>query len=211
MRILREYGTEIRWTVLVLVLAVLAVVALWPRADERPDPGRAAQPRPTEQVDASDRRAAGLPHCPQRPGGTAPLAGVKATCLADGSTVDIGAAVAGRPTLVNFWATWCEPCRAELPAINAYANQPGAVDVLGVQVLSDQSAGLDMVTRLGVHIPSVHDADNRVASAFGLPPVLPASYVVTASGQVRRIDPPVVFETPEQVRQVVQRTLEGIR
>lgn len=208
-----EFRNEIRWTVVVLVLAVLAAVALWPRdaAQDAAGPGEPPPAAESVPVDPAQRRAAELRPCPapaaqQRPGA---LSGASATCMADGAPVDVGAAVAGRPALINVWATWCVPCRRELPVLQTYAEQPGAVQVLGVQVMSDQASGLDLLTQLGVRIPSVYDGDKRVSTALTLPKMLPASYVVTAAGELRRIDPPVVFESPDEVRAAVQRTLEG--
>jgi hypothetical protein len=67
--------------------------------------------------------------------------------------------------------------------------------------------GLDLLTELGVHFPNVHDGDSRIRAALKAPNVLPISYVVTASGEVRRIDPPVAFESPEEVRAAVERNL----
>ncbi|MGW1682597.1 TlpA family protein disulfide reductase [Saccharopolyspora sp. NPDC002376] len=206
---LRAYRNEIRWTIVVLVLAVLGVVALWPRdaeqqtaATDAPAPPPAAKP-----VDPQQRAAAALEPCPTGEGGPAQLAGITGSCQADGKPVDVGSAVAGEPTLINVWATWCGPCRTELPALQAYAEQPGAIRVLGVQVQSDPADGLDLLTELGVHFPNVHDGDNRIRAALKAPTVLPISYVVTGSGEVRRVDPPVAFQTPDEVRAAVQRTL----
>ena len=64
-----------------------------------------------------------------------------AECLGDGTSMDLGAALAGRTWLINVWASWCEVCRKELPVLDAYARSPGAVQVLGVQILSDPADG----------------------------------------------------------------------
>ncbi|GAB2652282.1 TlpA disulfide reductase family protein [Saccharopolyspora gloriosae] len=209
---LREFRREIQWTVVVLVLAGLAVVALWP-GGSGDGGGQAGSPPGSEQraappVDPALR--AGLEPCPPpRPGGPAELAGTTGTCLADGRPVDVGAALAGRPALVNVWATWCGPCRTELPALQSYAERPGSIPVLGVQVQSDEAGGLELLRDLGARFPAVHDADGSVRSALRVPNVLPASFVITAGGEVRRIDPPEVFESADAVDAAVRRTLGG--
>ncbi|WP_344686197.1 TlpA disulfide reductase family protein, partial [Saccharopolyspora taberi] len=147
-----------------------------------------------------------LAPCPAGPP-TGPAA--TGTCLADGSPADLAAAVGGRPTLVNVWATWCAPCRTELPALQEYSQQPGSVRVIGVQVLSDEEEGLRLLRELGVRYPNIHDPDNRIRAALNVPAVLPISYVVTSTGEVRRIDPPIAFSSAAEVADAVGRTLEG--
>ncbi|MCP2164612.1 TlpA family protein disulfide reductase [Goodfellowiella coeruleoviolacea] len=142
-------------------------------------------------------------------GGGAPagLAGVRVSCLGDGSTVDLGAVLAGRPALINVWATWCPPCREELPLLDEYAGQPGAVTVLGVQIQERSSPedGLATLTDLGVRLPSVVDQDRAVSSALGTPNYLPVSYVVDADGAVHQVDPPTPFRSVDQIRETVAR------
>lgn len=183
----------------VLVLALL--VALLPRDEPEksaPDP------------DLSGVRAeADLAACPQ-PSSDAPvvsrLEGVTATCLGDGSEVSLGTALAGRTTLVNVWATWCPPCREELPVLQDYAAEPGAVDVLTVQVASSRRDGLELLRDLGVRLPTVHDADDfdgDVRAALKVPQALPASYVVTTDGAVRFIENPRLLTDVAAVRAAV--------
>ncbi|RRO15059.1 TlpA family protein disulfide reductase [Saccharopolyspora rhizosphaerae] len=204
---LRAFRSEIQWTVVVVVLAVLAAIALWPRDQEQLQPVPSAAPPPTEEVDPQLRAAAALQACASGPGGPAELSGTTVRCLADGRPTDLAGAASGGPVLVNLWATWCVPCRTELPALQAYSAEPGAARVLGVQVDSGPAEGLDLLRALGVHFPNVHDGDNRARAALRAPAVLPVSYVVTAAGEVRRIDPPVAFESPSEVRAAVERTL----
>ena len=205
---LREYRNEIRWTVVVVVLAVLGVVALWPRESESPQAPApsVAEPSAARGADPALRASAALAPCPTGPP-TGPAA--TGTCLADGRSADLAAAVGGRTTLVNVWATWCGPCRTELPALQEYSQQPDAVQVIGVQVLSGEDEGLALLRDLGVHYPNFHDPDNRIRAALNVPAVLPISYVVTATGEVRRIDPPIAFSSAEEVRDAVRRTLEA--
>lgn len=219
---LRVYATEIRWTLVVLILAVVGVVALWPRGGEEPaDPSHAAgdqqqenaqrqeQP-PREPASAEQRAAADLDPCPRGAAASPELADTDGVCLADGEPVDLGEAVGDTPTLINVWATWCPPCRTELPVLEDYASQPDSVSVVGVQVMSPEAGGVDLLRELGVRFPNVHDSDNAIRSALNVPNVLPASYLVTEDGEVHRIDA-TVFHSPDEVRAAVHETLQADR
>lgn len=122
-------------------------------------------------------------------------------------TVDLAAALAGRPALLNLWGPLCQPCAQELPALAAYAVEPGAVPVLGVEVQGLPEGALEMLTTLGVHYPSVSDPDGRLRAALGAPAVIPLTYLVAADGRVHQVNPPEVLRSPAQVRAVVARYL----
>ncbi|MFN2536184.1 MAG: TlpA family protein disulfide reductase [Pseudonocardiaceae bacterium] len=167
--------------------------------------------RPPVDITAA-RTKAGLRPCPApspRGQGPSSLRGLWVTCLGDGSRIDLGAALAGHTTVVNLWASWCEVCRKELPVLDAYARSPGAAHVLGVQILSDPADGLDLLAALGVHLPSVLDADNTVTTALRAPPYLPVSYLVTPDGTIRQVLPPTPFTSPAHVEQTVRTMTAG--
>ncbi|MCU1684989.1 MAG: redoxin [Amycolatopsis sp.] len=196
--------TVTKWAVAVAVLVLAAIVAFLPRGGDK-------SVKITADLGQARAKAA-LAACPRGTGEVKQLSGVSVPCLGDGSTVDVGTALAGRPTLVNVWATWCVPCKTELPVLAAYAAQPGAVGVLEVQVASSAADGLSLLTSLGVHLPSIFDGvDNTgpVRTALKVPPTLPASYLVTADGQVRFISNPRVFDNTDQVRTAVEVGLHG--
>ncbi|WP_328612922.1 TlpA family protein disulfide reductase [Amycolatopsis sp. NBC_00355] len=194
--------TVTKWALAAAVLVVALIVALLPRG------GSDTAAKPSADL-APARSAAALRPCPPA-SPAAPveqLDGVRADCLGDGTSVDVGKALAGAPVLVNVWASWCEPCKTELPVLQDYAKQAGAVRVLGVQVQSPAEDGLNLLARLGVHLPSVFDGDGRsgpVRTALKVPSALPASYLVTAAGAVRFIANPRTFRNTDEVRVAVE-------
>ena len=129
--------------------------------------------------------AAGLDRCPvsdpdvaARPDG---LPDLVLPCLGEGPDVRL-AGLRGRPLVVNLWASWCPPCREELPAFADLA-ATGAVDVLGIDVEDDPGAALTLLTEIGVGYPSVRDD----ASATQAPlrwTGLPMTLLVDADGVV---------------------------
>ncbi|MGH3933720.1 MAG: TlpA family protein disulfide reductase [Pseudonocardiaceae bacterium] len=198
-----------RWVLVTAVLALALAVAGWPRADPTSSTSVPAAPR----ADFEELRSrAALQPCPGATSSATPvrgpLAGVKLPCLGQPGTVDLGVALAGRPALLNLWGPLCQPCAQELPALAAYAAEPDAVPVLGVEVQRLPEGALDMLAALNVHYPSVSDPEGRLRAALGAPAVLPLSFVVSADGRVSQVNPPEVLRSPEQVRTVVRRYLD---
>jgi thiol-disulfide isomerase/thioredoxin len=193
-------SVPVRWLLTGLVVAAAAVVALWPRSHDVP--AQTAPPRPDL---SAARQAAGLAPCTGSGPGPAALAGVRLVCIGDGSTVDLGAALGGRPMLVNVWATWCEPCRDELPVLAQYAGTPGAVSVVGIAVQSPEADALGLLSRLGVRYANLADPDRAAMRALKVPDALPASYVIGSDGSVHFVSDPRLFRSVDAVRQAVAR------
>lgn len=94
----------------------------------------------------------------------------------------------GKVVLVNFWATWCEPCRAEMPSMNrlrrSLEGQP--FEVLAVNLAEPVSRIEKFVASMPLGFPLLLDRDSAVAKAWKAR-VLPASYLVGADGRIRYV------------------------
>ncbi|WP_018683901.1 TlpA family protein disulfide reductase [Actinokineospora enzanensis] len=208
-------NTALRWALVVVILAVAVTVAVWPRDSARsadPDAGQAltAPAEPEPDLTAA-RQAAGLAACANGSATVATLRGARAECMADGTAVDAGNFLGGRPVLVNVWATWCAPCRDELPLLAEYAASPGAVSVVGLAVQSPQRDALDLLGSLGVRYPNLFDRDDQVRKGLRVPDALPASYLIRADGTVTMVAQPRVFRSVADIRTTVDRYLGGGR
>ena len=141
---------------------------------------------------AGPRQRADLAECPH-PGaeaGPPALRGVTAECAADGSVVDVGAALAGHRVVLNLWAYWCAPCAAELPAMAEYQRRVGpAVTVVTVHQDENETAALLRLAELGVRLPTLQDGRRRVAAALRVPNVMPATVVLGSDGSVAQTLP----------------------
>ncbi len=97
-------------------------------------------------------------------------------------------ALAGRVVLLNFWATWCVPCRREFPALDALAKEfaPAGLTVLAINV-EDADANAEVTAFIAKTNPSfqvLRDADMALARAYRIPG-MPAVLLVDRKGQLR--------------------------
>jgi len=145
-------------------------------------------------VDASPSSPAArscLPPAPSvtaaAPSGTAParIPDLTLDCFEGGGKVRLAAL--HRPAIVNLWASWCGPCRVELPAFQRYASQAGdRVLVLGVDTGDTRDAGGGLLQDTRVAFPTLFDAGGRLLSGVGRS-ALPVTLFVDADGGLRYI------------------------
>jgi peroxiredoxin len=107
---------------------------------------------------------------------------------ADGSRIRLSD-MRGHPVLINFWATWCAPCRAEMPAIQSVyeAEQSSGFVVLAVNVQESAARVSEWTSRFGLTFPVVFDTYGAVARAYRASEGLPASVFVDAAGRVQQL------------------------
>ena len=131
-------------------------------------------------------------------GGTAQAAGWKAFSTEGGQApaplvlpdlagrdVDLSS-FKGEVVLVNFWATWCEPCREEMPSLQRLQQKLGAkgLRVLAVNVGEGAARIRQFLERTPVSLSIVRDADSDVMKAWRVR-MLPASFLVDRRGKLR--------------------------
>ena len=93
----------------------------------------------------------------------------------------------GQVVLVNFWATWCAPCQAELPSLISLQDRikPKAMTVLGISIDVDEDAYHRFIKQRSVNFPTVRDPEQKVASVYGTTG-WPETYIVDRNGVLRR-------------------------
>ncbi|CQD21944.1 alkyl hydroperoxide reductase/ Thiol specific antioxidant/ Mal allergen [Mycobacterium lentiflavum] len=158
-----------------------------PNATTAPSANREHRDADTPAALAGPRARANLPPCPAPGHGTGPavLRGVVVECAADGSSVDVARALAGRRVVLNLWAYWCAPCAAELPAMAEYQRRVSS-DVIVVTVHQDENetAALLRLAELGVRLPTLQDGRRLIAAALQVANVVPATVVLRPDGSV---------------------------
>ena len=93
----------------------------------------------------------------------------------------------GQALVINFWATWCEPCREEMPSLAQLAqSQSGKLRVLAVNFKESPAAANQFAASTGLTIPTLRDPDGALARAWGIR-VFPSTVLIGADGQVRSV------------------------
>lgn len=100
----------------------------------------------------------------------------------------------GRPVMLNFWATWCPPCRAEIPIIAQMYNDThksgsqssNPYEIVGIATQSDQSTIKAFAQEFNMAFPILPDVDSQVVSAYQVLPI-PTSFFIDKNGIVRYI------------------------
>jgi thiol-disulfide isomerase/thioredoxin len=125
----------------------------------------------------------------------------------DGKKVSL-ADYKGRPVLVNFWATWCGPCKVEMPWFEEFRKQYAAqgFEILGLA--DDVDAGKDMIAKVanktGVSYPILL-TDGKVQTAYGGLDVLPMSFYVDRNGVI--VEQTAGLGSKDQIEANIKKTI----
>jgi DsbE subfamily thiol:disulfide oxidoreductase len=144
---------------------------------------------------------AGLLIYARSPGGTDPLGIVDERAVAvtdpsaapafslpslDGDGIVRAPEPDAKASVLNFWASWCAPCREEAPDLQAtferYRSQ--GVSFIGINERDNRASALQFATQVGFTFPSAFDPDGRLAFNYELVG-MPTTFVVDAAGQIR--------------------------
>ena len=109
--------------------------------------------------------------------------------IASGGQADLGQ-FRGQPVLINFWASWCPPCRAEMPALeNVYQEyQSQGLVILAINATNQDSAeeAISFAQSLGLSFPILFDTSGEVSRQYKVQ-ALPSTYLVNAQGEIQDI------------------------
>ncbi|WP_027892917.1 TlpA family protein disulfide reductase [Calidithermus chliarophilus] len=101
-----------------------------------------------------------------------------------GDRLELGEQVGSRPILINFWASWCLPCRDEAPLLEAYWRRyRDRLLILGVNVQDTEAKALEFIREYGLSFPSVFDPKGTLGVDYGTYGV-PETFVIDAEGKV---------------------------
>ncbi|HNP36723.1 MAG TPA: TlpA disulfide reductase family protein [Woeseiaceae bacterium] len=94
----------------------------------------------------------------------------------------------GDVVMINFWATWCGPCRQEMPLLDELYQRYERVgfNLLGVNIDDDSSRAMAMINELGVNFPVLFDARKEVSKMYAVGS-MPVTVIVDRTGNVRYV------------------------
>lgn len=139
-------------------------------------------------VRLADAKGAGLPSVGQViPAAQRPMApDISGTALTGGH-LDTRS-WRGHAIVVNFWGSWCVPCREEAPVLARVARDTAILGIrfLGIDIREGPAVGLAFEQHYGIPYPSISDPDDELAARFGTgaPSATPSTYIIDAKGRI---------------------------
>lgn len=93
----------------------------------------------------------------------------------------------GKGVFLNFWGTWCEPCKEEMPHMEKLSKEyEGQVEVLAVNVGDSELQTKKFAEQYGLTFPIAIDSSKEVQKAYGVNP-LPATFMISPEGKVEKV------------------------
>ncbi|MEE9383648.1 MAG: redoxin domain-containing protein [Nannocystaceae bacterium] len=123
------------------------------------------------------------------PAGGSPVVGQQAPSLAvaagAGAGADNWSELAGKVVIVDFWASWCAPCKEELPELEQIYGElkQEGLEIVGVSVDEEREDMERFLEIMPLSFTIIYDADHHIAKRWN-PPKMPTSYVVDSGGKI---------------------------
>lgn len=90
----------------------------------------------------------------------------------------------GKGVLLNFWGSWCEPCKQEMPYLNAvYQQHMKGVTIVGVNIGESHLTVSNFINRNGIKFPILLDSNKDVTTAYNIGPI-PTTFLINKSGKI---------------------------
>jgi len=107
----------------------------------------------------------------------------------------------GRVVILNFWATWCPPCRAEMPSMEKLYQRfsEQGLEILAVDIGESKSTVSRFIMNNKYTFPVLLDADNKVSNAYGIE-AIPTSFILDRDGKIiARVVGSISWDTPQAI------------
>ena len=119
------------------------------------------------------------------------------------------ASLKGQALMINFWASWCEPCREEMPSLSRLAtSHAGTLQVLAVNFKESPATVQRFKDSTGLDIPVLRDPDGALARAWGIR-VFPSTVLIGADGRVHSVVRGALDWNNEAATRLVRPLLPG--
>ena len=115
-------------------------------------------------------------------------------------------ALKGKVVFLNFWATWCGPCRSEMPSMESLYNlyKEKGLEILAVNNGEEQEQVLAFLRNNGLSFTAVLDADSKVSASYGIQ-AIPTSFLIDREGKIiARIVGSLNWDTPK-IRNAIEQ------
>ena len=159
--------TSLHWAIFSLIILTVSAAWIWASAAEPGDTTSGSIPAPRQGFLAPDFRL------PNDKGDLVSLADFR-----------------GQPVLVNIWASWCPPCRAEMPAMQRvyedYRDQGFTILAINTLYQDDQANANEFISELGLTFTILWDSDGVFSNQYQLR-AMPTSFFIGADGNIKEV------------------------
>lgn len=127
---------------------------------------------------------------------------------ASGETVQLSQQ-RGQVVMLNFWASWCGPCRVEMPLLDElYVRyNPVGFQLYGINVEADNSAAKQFIQSLGVSLPVLYDPDSTLSKLYDVS-AMPTTVLIDKQGEIRYVNRGYKTGDEEKYRQQIRELIK---